>query len=148
MKLAFPQNPEENIAMERWAQQRIPDTTFGNSQCMAFFEEGVGIGAVIVFYNFRKTDIELAIAEEPGRNWARRDLINMVLRYPFSIGCHRLTVIIRKDNRAARKLAVRIGFKQEGKLRRAAPDKTDMFLYGLLEGENKLERKQQLKKAA
>ena len=115
---------------------------------MAFFEPGVGIAAVAVFYNFRKTDIEIAFAEEPGQRWAQRDLINMALRYPWTLGCNRITVIIRKDNRAARKFAVRLGFKQEGKLRKAAPDGTDMFIYGLLEGENKFERVKTLRKAA
>jgi len=148
MTLEFPKNYEENIALERWAQQRIPDARFGNSQCMAFFEKGVGIAAVVVFYNFRETDIEVAFAENPGHRWARRDLINMVLRYPWTLGCHRQTVIVRKDNRTARNMAVRLGFKQEGKLRRAAKDGTDMFIYGLLEGEAIFERKKRLKKAA
>jgi hypothetical protein len=135
--LEFPQSDAENLALGRWVAQRLPIRP-SNFYCMAFFEAGVGIRAVVLYHNFRETDIEVVIATE-GR-WARRDIINAALRYPFTIGCRRITAICRKDNKLARKLVQQLGFRQEGKLRNADFDGEDMFIYGLLNGENRLER--------
>jgi ribosomal protein S18 acetylase RimI-like enzyme len=136
--LEFPQSDPENLALGRWVAARVPNLNPASFLCVAFFEAGVGIKAVVMFHNYRQTDIEIVIASE-GR-WVQRDLINMVLRYPFTIGCQRITAIIRKDNRKARKLVQQLGFRQEGKLRNADFDGEDMFIYGLLSGENRLER--------
>jgi len=139
--LETPQTPQENAKLGLWMSQRIPHFVPKNFTTIAWFERGVGIIACAMFHNYRTTDIEISFAAEPGTKWMQRDLINMVLRYPFNqLGCHRLTAIVRKDNKRARKLVQQIGFKQEGKIRRADVDGHDMFLYGLLPGENRLER--------
>jgi RimJ/RimL family protein N-acetyltransferase len=140
--LETPQTPQENARLGLWMMQRIPNFGPKNFSTVACFEEGVGIIGCAMFHNYRTTDIEISVAVEPGTRWAQRDLINMVLRYPFDqLGCNRLTAIIRKDNKRARKMAQAIGFKQEGKLRAADVDGHDMFVYGLLPGENRFERK-------
>jgi RimJ/RimL family protein N-acetyltransferase len=148
MTIELPKTAEENAALGLWVSQRIPNFKPNNFITMAFFEEGVGIAAVALYQNYRTSDIEIAFAAEPGTNWAQRDLINMVLRYPFTIGCHRVTAVARKDNKKVRKLLMQLGFKQEGKLRKADTDKQDLFIYGMLEGEARLERKEKLRKAA
>ena len=144
--LELPKTEEENLALGRWLAQRIPDFTPSKFMAMAFFEKGVGIKAVVMYHNYRVTDCEIVFAADG--DWARRDLINMGLRYPFSIGCQRITAIVRKDNKKTRKILVQLGFKQEGKLRRADIDKSDLFVYGLLQEEARLERKENLRKAA
>lgn len=145
--LEFPKTAEENIALGLWVAQRIPNFAPKNFQAIAFFEQGVGIAAVALFLNYRVTDMEVVFAAD-NRRWVRRDLITAVLNYPFSVGCHRLTAIIRKDNKKARKLVQQLGFKQEGKVRRADIDKHDMFIYGLLPEEYRFARKERLQKAA
>lgn len=148
MRIEYPTTPEEQYGLIMWLQQRIPETAFASPQtkCIAFFEEGVGIKAVVAFYNFRQTSIEIAFAADGA--WARRDLMAEAMRYPFAIGCHRVTALARKDNKKVRKLLEQLGFKQEGKLRRAAEDGTDMFIYGLLEHEFRFWPKSKLRKAA
>ncbi len=147
ISIEYPRTPEENLGLIKWLQDRIPDITFGpNTRCIAFFEKGVGIKAVIAYYNFRGTGIEIAFASDGA--WARRDLLAEGMRYPFAIGCNRVTALARKDNRKVRKLLTQLGFKQEGKLRRAAEDGTDMFIYGLLEHEYKFWLKSKVRKAA
>jgi len=148
VRLEYPRTPEENAALGLWVKQRIPGFQPGIFRTIAFFEEGVGIKAVVLFQNYRKTDIEIIFAADPHSNWARRDLIMECLSYPFKIGCNRITAIIRKDNKTSRAFVQRLGFKQEGKIRRADEDGTDMFIYGLLQDECKLARKHQLRKAA
>lgn len=134
IELAYPQTPEENLGLTKWLQDRIPDMAFGpQTRCIAFFEPGVGIKAVVAFYNYRGTGLEISFASDGP--WARRDLMAQAMRYPFAIGCHRVSALVRKDNKKVRKLLDQLGFKQEGKLRRAAEDGSDLFLYGLLEHE-------------
>jgi hypothetical protein len=114
--LELPKTPEENAMLGLWAAKRIKNFAPKNFSTIAFFEKGVGIIAVALFHNYRVTDVELAFAALPktGHKWGQRDLINMVLRYPFDqLKCNRCTMIIRKDN---------------------------MFIYGLLPGENRYER--------
>lgn len=137
--LEFPQSPEENLALGAWVERRIPGTKFDNFQAMAFFEPGVGIKAVVLYHNYRQTDIEIVFAGDG--DWARRDLITAALNYPWTIGCNRITALARKDNKKVRKLLTQLGFKQEGKLRAANPDRTDLFVYGLLPTDYRLARK-------
>lgn len=141
--LEIPSTAEENAMLGLWMMQRIKNFGPKNFTTIAFLERGVGIIACAMFHNYRNTDIEMSFAAEPGtgHKWGQRDLINMVLRYPFDqLGCNRCTMIIRKDNKRARHTAQRLGFKQEGKLRNADVDGQDMFIYGLLPGENRFER--------
>jgi RimJ/RimL family protein N-acetyltransferase len=139
--LELPKTPEENAMLGMWMMQRIKNFSPKNFTTIAFLEQGVGIIACAMFHNYRTTDVEMSFAAEPKSRWAQRDLINMVLRYPFEqLGCNRCTMIIRKDNKQARTTAQRLGFKQEGKIRRADVDGHDMFIYGLLPGERRFER--------
>ena len=146
--LELPQSQEENLALGRWVERQIPGSQFNDFTTMAFFEKGKGVLAVALFHNFRETDRELVFAAVPKANWASRDLINMVLAWPFSVGCHRITCLARKDNKKVRKLLMQLGFKQEGKLRKADRDGSDVFIYGLLAHENKLARRTPVQRAA
>jgi RimJ/RimL family protein N-acetyltransferase len=143
VKIEYPKTPEENAALAEWVQP----APAGN-YCMAFFEEGRGILAVALWQNYRKTDIELVFAAEPGSGWAQRDACSEVISYPFKIGCNRVTAITRKSNKPARKALMTLGFKQEGKLRRADDDGSDLIIYGLLPHEWRLARKEREREAA
>ena len=47
--------------------------------------------------------------------WATKDHVGVFLRYPFvQLGCRRVTVMIAKGNRRARRLVERIGWVLEG----------------------------------
>ena len=145
--LQLPKDPLENAMLGKWVEKRIPDSHFSGFITMAALDDTKGILAVVLYHNFRGTDIEMVLAADSTR-WARRDFMEIVINYPFSIGCHRITALTTKGNRTTRKLLTRAGFKQEGKLRRAAKDGGDYFIYGLLPDEFRLGRKKQLRKAA
>ena len=148
ISLEFPQTEEENVLIAAWIAKRIPGFKPVKFTTMALFEPGFGVVGGVLYHNYRGTDIEIVFAAEEGRQWASRDIINMVLRYPFTIGCNRITALARKDNKKVRKVLARLGFKQEGKLRKADDDGQDLFIYGLLEHEGRLERKEKMRKAA
>ncbi len=147
--LELPQTPEENYLLGKWLEQRV-EGEYHDFQAMAVLEHGVGIIAVVLFHNYRGSNIEIVFAVEPKKNWAAaRDVMNMIFRYPFSIGCNRITAFIRKDNVKSRKLVTQLGFRQEGKLRRAYKDGTDAIMYGMLQEEYRFERKpRHVRKAA
>jgi RimJ/RimL family protein N-acetyltransferase len=148
ISLEIPKTPEENLLLGKWVEQRV-DGKYTDFQCMAAFEPGHGIVAVVLFHNYRKTDIEIVLAAEPGKRWAYRDMMNAAMSYPFLIGCHRVTAFVRKDNPLSRKLVEQVGFKKEGKIRRASKDKTDLLVYGLLPEEYRFQRKEKnVRKAA
>lgn len=149
VRVEYPRTPEENQALAQWVAQRVHfQPAQAGNYCMAIFEEGKGILAVALYQNYRKTDIELVFAAEPDANWARRDVCSEIISYPFKIGCNRVTAITRKSNKKARKALMTLGFKQEGKLRRADDDGSDLILYGLLPNEWRLNRKERKREAA
>lgn len=147
--LEYPQTEQENLGLALWLKERVPDVgVSGGFRCVAFFEKGVGIQAVVMYTNYRQSSLEMVFAAEPGGRWAQRDLMDIVMSWPFAIGCNRITALCRKSNKLSRKLVQQLGFKQEGKLRRGATDGEDVFIYGLLEGEYRLTPRQKLRRAA
>jgi RimJ/RimL family protein N-acetyltransferase len=149
VRVEYPKTPEENQALAAWVAKRVhfQPAPAGN-YCMAIFEEGKGILAVALYQNYRKTDIELVFAAEPKSGWARRDVMSEIISYPFRIGCNRVTAITRKSNRKARKTLQTLGFKHEGKLRRADDDGSDLIIYGLLPDEWRVGHKEKEREAA
>ena len=51
------------------------------------------------------------------------------------VGCRRVTGLVHDNNHDARRFDEHLGFKQEGVLRKAAPDGDDMIVYGMLREE-------------
>lgn len=71
-----------------------------------------------------------------GHNWLSRRVIETMLGFPFNvIGCHRVTAMTAKGNKPSRALLERLGFVEEGKLRRGFDTRQDLILYGLLRSE-------------
>jgi RimJ/RimL family protein N-acetyltransferase len=138
--LEIPQTPEENFLLGQWVEKRIPGMKFNSFQAMAFFKAGTGILAVVLYHNWRGTDIEVVFAADD-KAWATRGPLTAAINYPFTIGCQRITALARKDNRKVRKLLEQLGFKKEGKLRRAERDGTDLLIYGLLPEEYRLDKR-------
>jgi len=71
-----------------------------------------------------------------GHGWLSRRVIAVMLGHPFKrLNCHRITVTIRRGNKASRKLVEDLGFVLEGKVRRGFNLREDMTIYGLLRDE-------------
>lgn len=91
------------------------------------------VGACL-WTNWRGRSVEAHWAGEP--NWLSREHLRDLLKHPFErLGCLRVTGLIPKKNRTARRVAEKIGFRLEGTIRKGGDNGTDLMLYGLLRSE-------------
>jgi RimJ/RimL family protein N-acetyltransferase len=122
-----------------WVAARIP--------VRVSFEKCAAIGVAVdgkliagaVFTNYRELahgkDIEVSFAADSPR-WATRQNIRSIFSYPFTqLNCVRLTTIVSRKNKRARKLDVGLGFKLEGMVRKGYDGKYDAAVYGMLRSE-------------
>ena len=106
--------------------------------------------AGIIFNNYRaqSRDIHLTIATNSPR-WMNRKVLKAIFGYVFiQQGCVRLTLMIGRKNKKARKLAIGLGFKQEGVIRKAMDGIQDAIVYGMLHKECKWLEKLSIVKSA
>lgn len=88
---------------------------------------------VVAFDHYSGDDVELIYAGEPG--WITPRLLRAVFAYVFEImGCTRCTGRVTADDTYALSLAQRMGFKIEGRLRRACKG-LDVIVVGMLKEE-------------
>lgn len=70
--------------------------------------------------------------------WLSRGNLKVFLgSYPFGqLGCHKIHATVAKNNRRARRVIERLGFKNEGLIREGLGINRDAILYGLLAHES------------
>lgn len=109
-------------------------TSFEN--CVAIGVEKGNImiaGAVFTDYHIRQhgKDIQISFAATYPI-WANRAMIRGILSYPFvQLDCQRLTLLVAKSNKRARKLIEGLGFRLEGVHWRAYDGRNDAISYCL-----------------
>ena len=133
MNLVFGQD----AFIKPWVAERIP-------YCDGFDDTAVTIGiadgekliAGWVYHLFCGADIHIAVAADSPK-WATRGILAGLFHYPFiQLGCRRVTAITPKYNARARKFALSLGFRLEGKMRQHYDGK-DAIVYGMLKHECK-----------
>jgi hypothetical protein len=137
--ILIPKNIEENLNLANWACSILNEELemFGFDrngqplfQTLGFTVKGE-IACVVVAYQFVRPNVTMAFAASNPR-WATHDNIAMIGKWAFEdLDCERITAFVQKSNKRARKFDEGVGFKYEGKLRRACID-GDVILYGLL----------------
>ena len=91
--------------------------------------------AGVVYNNYRESNIEMTIAST-SPHWCKRGILRALFRYPFEqIGCRRVTAIADCMNVHVRGFLSRLGFLQEGEMRRAYRNGNDAVIYGMLREE-------------
>lgn len=137
MKLVLP-TPEQNELLAAWLSKRMGGHT-KECQCFAVMDDDKLVG-VVSYFNYRWPNIEMAFCCEDYRWAMNRDGIVDVFSYPFiQLKCKRVTALVERKNKVARKMVQRLGFKEEGMLRKAGT-KGDIFVYGLLPEDLKLRK--------
>lgn len=115
-----------------WLEERAGIKLHPETQYIAH-QIGDRIRTAVGFSNYRPdSDIELTVATEGKGLKSAMELIRAVFLYVFDqSNCRRCTVRISERNQKSIKLATRIGFKQEGRLRQGFDD-ADALIFGLL----------------
>jgi len=132
-----------------WLQSKIPGISFHDCKAIGIIKNQKLIAGV-VYHNLRDGQIEASIAVTD-KNWANKTILYALFAYPFKqCNCHRILVTVRDNNNKSIKLAKRLGFKHEGKLRQMFPPH-DAVLLGMLRSECKwlnIKEKQNEQKSA
>lgn len=75
---------------------------------------GQEVEAVILYGDYTRDDIRMHIASSSPR-WCQRGILRALFDFPFGqLRVGRVTAIIQKSNRKARRFVERIGFRLEG----------------------------------
>jgi len=118
-----------------WLQSKIPGISFNDCKAIGIIKDQKLIAGV-VYHNLRDGQIEASIAVTD-KNWANKTILYALFAYPFKqCNCHRILVTVRDNNNKSIKLAKRLGFKHEGKLRQMFPPH-DAVLLGMLRNDCK-----------
>lgn len=101
---------------------------------MGFVRDNALIGG-IVFNRFRGHDVNATIGTEDPR-WKTAATLHAVGDYVFNrLGCVRMTALTSSGNKAARAMLRRLGFAEEGVMRRGFDGRERLLIYGILDKE-------------
>lgn len=121
----------DTTRLRAWLETRLdlklhPETVFMGAEACG------KLATVAAFSHYvPDIDIEISIAHD-SKGIASRELVREIFRYVFDqSNCLRCTARIAEDNQQSIKLAERLGFKAEGRLRRGFGNR-DALLFGLL----------------
>jgi hypothetical protein len=112
-----------------WASRRIGGVNWpGDSQCLAIMGEDF-VRAVVVYNLFMECSCCAHIATNGQRNWATRGMLFGIFSFPFlQLKLRRITLPIAERNVEAQILALKLGFKFEGRLLNATEDDNEVLL--------------------
>lgn len=128
--IEFPGTEARNQFLKAWIEQRL-ESNLGQAACLGVWRDD-RLVAVCAYNNYKKFDIEINFAADHPR-WATKQVVTWLLSYPFvQLKTQRVTALVKKSNRRARKLLVGIGFKEEGCHPHSAANLETVFSYGLL----------------
>lgn len=132
--LVIPKNDEENKYLCDWAAQKIGQEEFTRARAIGFADKSGLIGAVVL-HDLSPPNVFLSWAFSTPRVFNRRMVATIYNWAYVQLGCSRITGLVERNNKQARKLDEGIGMKLEGVLRKAAPSGRDLMIYGMLKTE-------------
>lgn len=125
---------DEDEYVADWVRRQIPHVnSFGD--CVSIGVEVYGnLIAGCVYSRFIGHDIEMSFAATSPQ-WATKESLDYFFGYPFhQAGCVRVTATIALNNNKARDMVQRLGFEQEGIMKKAIDGIQDAVIYGMLKG--------------
>lgn len=107
----------------------IPPQDMASMQAIAAVADRVL--AVVFYSHFNGADVQMHITSRDPR-WCSRGTLRGFFHYPFEqLRVRRVTAIIRKKNRRARRMNERLGFTLEGVHPQCYPDGATAVSYGM-----------------
>jgi RimJ/RimL family protein N-acetyltransferase len=132
--LVVPKNQQENDLLCAWAANKIGQSPFKNATALAF-ANSKEILAVIVLHDLSPPNVFLSWAANTPR-WMTKGNIKVIHDWIFNQHkCTRVTGLVERNNKRARKVDEGLGMKLEGVIRKASPSGRDLMVYGLLKSE-------------
>ena len=123
-------------AVATWVARQLGVVNFGPCSAFGVMDEGGEHVGGIVFHNYhpRYRSVEISLAMR-SPHWATREIIRRTLGFAFEhLACGRITLSTPQSAASARRLLTKLGFKQEGLVRRGFGT-DDAVISGLLEEE-------------
>lgn len=134
MNLIVPRNDKENEYLCKWAADKIGQDEFKNARGLGF-ANSKGLIAVVVLHDHSHPNVFLSWAATTPR-WMNKGVLFTIYNWAYNqLKCERITGLVEKNNRRARKVDEGLGMKLEGVLRKASPSGQDLMVYGLLRRE-------------
>lgn len=134
MELVVPRTDAENQFLCNWAAKIIGQDEFKNARGLGFADHN-GIVAVVVLHDLSPPNVFLSWASTSPR-WFTKRTIFIIYDWIFNQHkCQRVTGLVEKNNKRARKIDEGLGMRLEGVLRKASPSGQDLMIYGLLRKE-------------
>lgn len=120
----------------RWVEKRVIETgKFEGYSAIGLENDGELVAGVVYDYHTGPS-VNASIASDGSRRWLNPAYLAAIFCYPFrQLGCNRITVFVRTDNHDSQRFVTHLGFKQEGRLRAACADGSDVIVYGILKDE-------------
>lgn len=132
MSLRLEKGGPEHLA---WAAHRIGEPTLrwlDDSLALAILDRTEKIRGVIIYNMFMQHGCCAHIATDGRRDWATRGMLYGMFAFPFvQMKLDRVTLPIANKNIEAQVLALKLGFKFEGRLRNGLGD-DDEILMGMI----------------
>jgi RimJ/RimL family protein N-acetyltransferase len=86
--------------------------------------------AGVLYEGFSGANVWMHVAAQPGARWMIRAYLKACFAYPFGVcKVNRVSGYVNESNRAARRFDEHLGFKEEARLKGAAPDGGDVIVY-------------------
>ena len=135
-----PEAPRDRIALAEYiahkggmtAEDLVGSLPF---EVLGVVRQGRLLGAVL-YNQWRGPSIETHWAGESG--WMSRGDLKGIFSYPFlQLECRRITGIVRRNNKTARRIAEKLGFRLEGVCRQGFDDGTAAMIYGMIRSDCK-----------
>lgn len=128
--------PKETIAkFVSWANKE-EHWPWENYSALGLLNDGALVAGVL-YNHYHHPSIMMHVGALQGRMWLTREFLFAAFDYPFNqLKVNRITALVPKKNKDARKFDEHLGFKLEGVMRQALAD-DDMMVYGLLRSECK-----------
>jgi len=121
----------EDATVAAWVAARIPGRVeFKDMRAIGIERAGVPVGGV-VYHEYRGNDIQMSCAATTIR-WLDKGVLRALFAYPFvHLKCDRVSAYTGVDATHTRQFLERLGFVQEGVVRRGF-EEGDCVLYGML----------------
>jgi len=86
--------------------------------------------AGVIYEGFNGHNVWMHVGAVPGRSWLTRAYLSACFIYPFvQCGVGRVSGYVNASNLDARRFDEHLGFKEEARLKGAAPDGGDVIIY-------------------